>query len=40
MGKTMSLTGYTPEVSLEDGIERTFSWYLKNVFEDGGVSAQ
>jgi nucleoside-diphosphate-sugar epimerase len=39
MKKTMALTGYAPQVSLQDGIERTFNWYLENVFREGGVSA-
>ena len=40
MTKAMALTGYVPKVSLRDGVERTFEWYLENVFREGGMSAR
>ena len=40
MAKTTGLTGYAPRVSLEDGIARTFRWYVDNVFSGAGVSAR
>ena len=35
-----SLTGVTGEVSLEEGVRRTFEWYRENVFSGTGPSAQ
>ena len=40
MTKAMDLTGYAPKVSLRDGVQRTFEWYLENVFREGGMSAR
>lgn len=40
MSRTISLIGYTPTVSLEDGVMRTYEWYSRNVFEGNGVTAQ
>lgn len=40
MTRTISLIGYTPTVSLEEGIRRTYDWYSRNVFEGDGVTAQ
>lgn len=40
MTRAIELTGYRPRFSLEEGIERTFAWYLKNVFAGAGVSAK
>ncbi|ANB03189.1 NAD(P)-dependent oxidoreductase [Ectothiorhodospira sp. BSL-9] len=39
MSKTIALTGYTSQVSLREGIEKTFAWYREHVFESGGVTA-
>lgn len=39
MSKTSELTGYKSQVSLEEGIGRTYRWYRDQVFEGGGVSA-
>ena len=40
MSKTTRLTGYSSTVSLQEGVKRTWSWYRKNVFEGGGMSAR
>ncbi len=39
MSKTIRTTGYTPVVSLEEGLKRTFHWYKTNVFLNDGNSA-
>lgn len=39
MSKTIEMTGYTPEVDLESGVQKTFSWYQKHIFEGSGPSA-
>jgi UDP-glucose 4-epimerase len=39
MKKTAALTGYRSQVSLEDGIRRTFDWYRTNVFDGNATSA-
>ena len=39
MSKTIKTTGYTPVVSLEEGLRRTFLWYKNNVFLNNGDSA-
>ena len=33
MSKTAALTGYSGRVSLDEGLQRTYDWYLRNVFE-------
>jgi len=33
------LTGYQSKISLEDGLARTYKWYVDNVFEGHGVTA-
>ena len=40
MKKTIRLTGYTPRVSLQEGVQSTYSWYLRQVFEGKGVCAK
>lgn len=40
MSRTASLIDYDPKVSLDEGIQRTYDWYVQNVFDGGGVSAQ
>ena len=40
MSKTQERTGYRPRVTLKEGIQRTFDWYLANVFQGDGVSAK
>jgi UDP-glucose 4-epimerase len=32
MTKTRELTGYEPQVGLEDGVQRTYDWYRRHVF--------
>jgi len=39
MTKTLRLIGFEPEVSLEEGLDLTYSWYRTHVFEGAGVSA-
>jgi len=39
MTKTRELIGFEAKIELEEGIGRTFDWYLKYVFEDEGVCA-
>jgi UDP-glucuronate decarboxylase len=39
MTKTSRLTGYTAEVSVEEGVRDTYAWYCKNVFSGSGISA-
>ncbi|MCD4708491.1 MAG: NAD-dependent epimerase/dehydratase family protein [Candidatus Sabulitectum sp.] len=39
MSKTIKATGYTPAVSLDEGLRRTFNWYKTNVFLNPGKSA-
>ena len=40
MTLTNKLLNYASNVSLSDGIERTFTWYRKNVFESDKESAK
>jgi UDP-glucose 4-epimerase len=40
MTKTNAIIGFSSQVSLAEGVERTFSWYRDAVFEGWGVSAQ
>ena len=40
MRATAKLLDYEAKVSLRDGIERTWIWYRKNVFEADGLTAQ
>lgn len=40
MRATAKLLDYEAKVSLRDGIERTWNWYRKNVFEADGLTAQ
>lgn len=40
MGHTISVTGHSPAVSLEEGVARTYEWYRDRVFEGGGLSAK
>ena len=37
MKKTISYTKYEPQISLKDGIMKTFEWYKSNVFEGDEV---
>lgn len=39
ISKSVSLTGFEPEVALEEGIRRTYDWYRAEVFAGQGVSA-
>jgi len=39
MSKTAKATEYTPAVSLDEGLQRTFIWYKTNVFQNMGNSA-
>jgi nucleoside-diphosphate-sugar epimerase len=39
MGHAIAATGYEPQVSLEEGVRRTYEWYLPRVFEGDGVAA-
>lgn len=39
MTKAMELTGYQSQVSLEEGLSRTFEWYESNVFDGHGITA-
>lgn len=40
MKKTKSCIGYTGEVTLEEGIKKTFDWYKKYIFDGNEVSAK
>lgn len=40
MKKTYACTGYKGKVSLEEGIQRTFDWYRKYIFDGQEVSAK
>ena len=40
MRATAKLLDYEAKVSLRDGIEKTWNWYCKNVFEADGLTAQ
>ena len=40
MDKLSGLIGFESKVSLREGIEKTWEWYLKNVFLGGGISAK
>ncbi len=40
MGKTGKCIGFTGEVSLEEGIRRTFAWYKKYIFDGNEVCAK
>lgn len=39
MTLTTRLTGYRSIVGLEEGVRRTYEWYLQNVFSRGGLTA-
>ena len=39
MSRTIDLTGFHPAVDLEEGMRRTYKWYVDNVFSGGSVSA-
>ncbi|MDG1859012.1 MAG: NAD-dependent epimerase/dehydratase family protein [Emcibacteraceae bacterium] len=39
MTRAKELTGYQSTVSLEDGLSRTYDWYVKNIFDGHGVTA-
>ena len=40
MTLTTSLTGYRPSIDLREGVERTYDWYRKNVFDGNQASAK
>lgn len=40
MTKLIRSIGYKAETNLEDGIKMTYDWYLKNIFQENGVSAK
>ncbi len=40
MKKTNAFTGYEAKIGLEEGVAKTYEWYVKNVFEGHGVSAK
>ena len=40
MSLTYDLTGIKSEVSLREGIERTYDWYKRNIFEGTTISAK
>jgi nucleoside-diphosphate-sugar epimerase len=39
MVQTYAATGYRPVIDLEEGILRTYKWYVENVFSDEGASS-
>jgi len=39
IAKATQLIGFTPRISLEEGIQMTFDWYKKNIFEGNTKSA-
>lgn len=39
MRKTMECTGYTPRITLEDGIRMTFEWYKEHIFSGVEIGA-
>ena len=40
MSLTIELTGFESKVNLREGVARTYEWYLKNIFEGKGTTAQ
>jgi nucleoside-diphosphate-sugar epimerase len=40
MSKATELTGYTAQVDVADGVQRTYDWYRERVFDGAGVSAR
>ena len=40
MTHTLATTGYAPQVSLTDGVTRTYEWYRTRVFEGDDISAR
>ena len=40
MTKTYNLINYTPSISLQEGITKTYNWYKLKVFLGGGLSAK
>ncbi len=32
MEKTKECIGFTPKISLEEGVKKTFEWYKENIF--------
>ena len=40
MTKTYNLINYTPSISLQEGISKTYNWYKLKVFLGGGLSAK
>jgi|JI8StandDraft_1071087.scaffolds.fasta_scaffold05636_6 UDP-glucose 4-epimerase len=39
MSKTLGATGYSPLVSIEEGVSRTYKWYKENVFLNSSKTA-
>jgi UDP-glucose 4-epimerase len=39
MIKTIQMTGYTPKISVMEGVTKTFEWYKENIFSNSGVTA-
>jgi len=40
MSQTSELIGFQSEVGLDEGVQKTFAWYRKNIFEGGQVTAK
>ena len=40
MSRTQALIDYEGQISLDEGVTRTYDWYRRNVFESGGVTAR
>lgn len=39
MRQTIAVTGFRPTIDLDEGIQRTYQWYMDNVFSNCGMSA-
>jgi len=40
MTKTDALTGFTAQVGIKQGVEKTYAWYVDNIFDGHGISAK
>ena len=40
MSRTQALIDYEGQISLAEGVARTYDWYRRNVFETGGMTAR
>lgn len=39
MSRSITVTGFEPQIGVEEGVRRTFDWYRENIFSGGGETA-